>query len=453
MNLNRAAIGLWLTAAMATLAAAVPRMEPAPHDDGGGKSVPYYSNLILAGGGLQVVSYVGALEALAHRGHYDDRRGGYRFRRIGGSSTGCLVGLMVALDVDPTEVKMFAYWTDVLTSVVDFDPKLITEPIPPLDPTASWYRGVRRSFLVLSRVTQLLDWWSRDQSPGLSGHRRLAEFIATHLLPLSRHAKSVDDIHRLTLAGLVNLTGHELSCFATRLPDRRAVRFGPDTTPDEPVLRAVYASMALPGLFKPLRDGAFALLDGSLVENFPTSMYDNGSRYAGRTLALSPTTDEPPGGDVVPGGDTGGGGDCLAEDDRTIPVGGGSRGSTFRWTQSTYAEAVAAAIRRGEMSASAAGKCLTGPEQSASAPTTTATLDYAGDLYRVVIERQSATANRIPPPRRGQIVYLDSPLQPLQYAPRTELISLAINRAYRLTMAALDDDDDDDGGDEVDGGA
>jgi predicted acylesterase/phospholipase RssA len=360
---------------------------------------PRYQHLVLEGGGVRAISYAGALQALARRNYFVD--GAYTFRRIGGTSAGCLVGLLVALDIEPSRLEQFAYSANLFASSVEFDPELVTTSAPyPADDSAPWYSLLRRSFALLARASELLGLWLDHDSPGLSGGRRFVELLRSELLPMSRHAAALGDIGTLTFERLRQVTGHQLTCYATRLSDQTLVELGTETTPQMSVLRALYASMAIPGLFKPLSDGnGGALVDGGLLFNFPITMNDDavdGTIDAG-TLGLS-----------------------LAAEPNCLPLRQRPEGTTVdvdieEQPNTDESDADLPLHRYDSLS------------------------EYLRDLYTtIVVTRQERIRYADCVANRNRVIYLESPLDTLHRRVTPELVTLAVDRAFRNTLEALD---------------
>lgn len=468
-------------------------------------SLPYH-HLVLEGGGVRAVSYVGALHALTQLGYYTNGR--YTFRRIGGTSSGCLVGLAVALDVPAARLEELVYThVPLFDALVDFDARqlLVGQDVDDGDVPAAaadgaddhsdsgeaatgdehesggggWYNLVWRAYALLTRVNYFLGRWRSRNAPGLSGEQRLVAFVRDQLGPQSPHRDQLAPLlGTMTFAQLEALTGHQLACFATSLTTRRLVEFSPETTPHWPVVRALYASMAVPGLFKPLDDGhGNALVDGALLMNFPITMNDAVDGTADdRTLGLSLAEPLP---EACPRaaasnadaaatttttcrfGDTAGCGYSVAVaadggDDGDGDGGGGGGWFANRWLPTTAAKK----------------RSATTPSPTPSPPMTTARLfpppppppPSAGDesldspppepspfplyerfgsvgafvtaLYSTLVDREVSLYERCRA-NRNRVVYLESPVRALTMRVPARHITLSINRAYRNTMVSL----------------
>lgn len=238
-----------------------------------------YENLVLEGGGFKGVSYIGALKALKHRDYYVDRR--YTFRNISGTSIGCLFGLFVALDIDPDQLESLVYRTD-FSSLLDGD-VLDFPTFPNLTPFDCLMFAVD---LVRYAIRIFRLWMSSKSPPGFLTGESLIYWLTNEVVPLSRYAERIDS--RTTMRTLAAITNHDLTCYATRLIDTKLVRYNADTSPETPLFDALYASISLPIVFKPLLDeNGRPLVDGGLLDNFPIYAYDFDDVKSRVTLGLS----------------------------------------------------------------------------------------------------------------------------------------------------------------------
>lgn len=466
-------------------------------------SLPYH-HLVLEGGGVRAVSYVGALHALTQLGYYTNGR--YTFRRIGGTSSGCLVGLAVALDVPAARLEELVYThVPLFDALVDFDARqlLVGQDVDndggdvPADGAdnhsdsdeaatggehetggggGGWYNLVWRAYTLLTRVNYFLGRWRSRNAPGLSGEQRLVAFVRDQLGPQSPHRDQLAPLlGTMTFAQLEALTGHQLACFATSLTTRRLVEFSPETTPHWPVVRALYASMAVPGLFKPLDDGhGNALVDGALLMNFPITMNDAADGTADdHTLGLSLAEPLP---EACPRaaasqdaatttttcrfGDTAGCGYsvAVAADGGDDDGDGGGGWFANRWLP-TAAEKKRSAtpppIPSPPMTTAklfpppppppppSAGDESLDSQQTPEQPSPFPLYERFGSvgafvtaLYSTLVDREVSLYERCRA-NRNRVVYLESPVRALTMRVPARHITLSINRAYRNTMVSL----------------
>jgi predicted acylesterase/phospholipase RssA len=89
--------------------------------------------------------------------------------------------------------------------------------------------------------------------------------------------ESAIEAQAITLEELQAITGKRLVVSTTDLVTRRAIHLD-SSCPDTRRVRvcdAVYASMAIPTLYEPLRMGKHLLCDGGLIDNFPMYVWVN----------------------------------------------------------------------------------------------------------------------------------------------------------------------------------
>lgn len=339
-----------------------------------------FNNLALEGGGTQAISYIGSLLALKDAGYYTDD--GYTFDQIGGSSTGCLVGLLVSLDIPPVKLETLIYKLNIFQHTVNFDTGLFDE-VPEKASTYTWITSIYKTFELISKTRTLLDLWLDFNSPGLSTEDTLLRLLNEIFLPLSPHRDLIEDLKSITFLDLKRITNHELRCFATQLNDMVVYEFSVLRTPDEYVTKAVYASMTLPGIFKPLSDGqGNTLIDGGFLYNFPITMNDKQSAIDHKTLGIS----------------------LKAKPE-------------LRQSLTPKQTAIAISDQKFKF------KHLS-------------TIDYIGSIYSLIINRE-ATFYSQNAANEDRIVYLESQINVIDTNIDANCISLAINKAYLNTLTFI----------------
>lgn len=347
-----------------------------------GKTQQQYDNVVFEGGGMKSISYVGSVLALKEMGYFKDNR--YTFNKIGGTSTGCLMGLLVSLDILPVDIEKLVYNSKLLQNYIGFNINIF-ESIPEKPSQYTWFNSIYNTFQLILQTRQVIDSWLNFESPGLSNEEQFLKFISTVLLPLSPHKTEIANISLITFEELAQLTNHNLHCFATQLDDQTIYEFNPTRTPKEFVLRAVYASMSLPVLFKPLNDGnGKTLIDGSLMCNFPITMNDRSDRIDNNTLGFSLHANPYTGQSITK---------HYSKNTLMLPE------NTFQFKKLT-------------------------------------TIDFLSSLYEVLMSREMiAHANN--PINANRIIYLDSPLKAIDWEITNDQKSMAINKAYMKTIRFL----------------
>lgn len=263
-----------------------------------------FENLVLEGGGIKGISYIGSALAFAQTGYYHSNH--YEFRNISGTSIGCVFGLAIALDIDPQKMYNLALdtdFTDLLESEVN---EVISMPRFEKRYSLSLVNYALYAQKLFQYTTRIMKLWTSDGSPGLTNTEKIENWVFKKLVPLSRYHGRVNEF--TTMRELEEITQHSLTCFASRIIDPKIMRYSAETTPDRSIREAVITSISLPGLFKPLNVREVnqtpeiggiddiehqMTVDGGIFNNFAIYEYDeyhsNGesSRNYAKTLGLS----------------------------------------------------------------------------------------------------------------------------------------------------------------------
>lgn len=250
-----------------------------------------YTNIVLEGGGLKGMAYIGAAKAFADTGYYVHNR--YAFTNITGTSIGCLFGYALALDVSPWDLEKLVMGTNISTLLDDNTHALVDFPRYRDENEnedgfgfVTIYRRMRYLFRLVLYVSRMKAVWAQDGSPGISRGHSILLWIMRNLTSLSPYSERlrVDS----TMLDLKEITGHDLTCIATRLARPHVARFNAEITPHAKIHDAIYASIAVPFVFKPLNDdNGNILVDGGLIRNFAIYEYDYNGVKSPTTLGLS----------------------------------------------------------------------------------------------------------------------------------------------------------------------
>jgi predicted acylesterase/phospholipase RssA len=181
--------------------------------------------LVLAGGGIRVVSYVGVLEALQERNLLQS------IREFCGVSAGALSALMLALGYSVDFIRRFVLKYD-FTNVRSIDP---------------------------DHVLEFLDDYGIDTGENL---QRLVRVLLKH----KGHSPTAT-FQELADSGRCK----RLRVWAADIQFTTPVEFSVTTTPTVQVVTAIHASMAVPLYFKPVIHPLTEtlLVDGGIFENYP----------------------------------------------------------------------------------------------------------------------------------------------------------------------------------------
>jgi NTE family protein len=187
---------------------------------------------VFSGGGMKGIAFVGALEALRDLEGIDWGAGiPHRPLGVAGTSIGSLMCLFLALGYTVAEIREWS---------LNANPSTMCAPNPAL---------------IFGDVMALDD--------GSRMRLQISEII--------REKTGVPD---MTLSELYRRTGVELVATACDITNNSILYMSHRNMPLTGVVSAVYASMAVPVLFKPLRlsDGR-VLVDGGIKDNFPISVF------------------------------------------------------------------------------------------------------------------------------------------------------------------------------------
>lgn len=190
-----------------------------------------YKNLILSGGGVLGLSYIGTLEVLHTRDTLKD------FKNFGGTSIGSVFAAMLACDADYYFIKDnlatmdFHTFKDNSINCIQNLYRVITK--------YGYYKG------------DLATAWIKDILKKLTGSAEI------------------------TFAEVWKKYGHELVIVGTSLKKKRAVYFNRFDYPDMPIATAVRISISIPMYFKAVEWDNDIWVDGGICDNFPISYFDS----------------------------------------------------------------------------------------------------------------------------------------------------------------------------------
>lgn len=181
--------------------------------------MPQYTHLVLSGGGLSGVVYIGAFRYLYENGLHDS------IKTVSGTSIGALFGLLFVLGVS-TEVMERAF-SNLSHDLVSID---ITD--------------------VFSLATKM------GMHPGIDLDKLLKSSMDV-------------DVRRMTFKRLSRKYGKSLHVCATNVATMAPTYFSDETTPDVLVIDAIRASMAIPIVFMPVTIDGAPYIDGGIVHCIP----------------------------------------------------------------------------------------------------------------------------------------------------------------------------------------
>lgn len=187
------------------------------------KAKPIVKKLVLAGGGLRGLAYIGAISALRKLRILEN------VETVLGCSIGAIFALLIVLNFSDEELYDFLlhFHYDQLKDLNFF--KIMSE-------------------------------WGLE-----SGSK-----IETFLLNLIKRKTGLFDP---TFAELYQKTNISLIVNAVALDEFELYFFGNSETPNMKVVKAIRASISVPGLFIPVRYDSHIFVDGALLNNFPIDYF------------------------------------------------------------------------------------------------------------------------------------------------------------------------------------
>lgn len=246
----------------------------------------FYNNIVLEGGGFRILSYVGALKAFGDQGYYANDK--YVFENIAGTSAGCVMGFIIALDIHPDQL------IDIFDESQKYIPTFMSDIYNlyeqyKLSQTSNLFNALHNTYKIVTTIMDMIDRWSQDENPGLIDHNYLIRWLENEVIPHSRYADSINNA--TTLADLLNLTKHNLTCIATSLNTRQMIVYNAYNSPKKNLFEVIYSSSTIPLLMKPLQFGSSdrkaPIVDGAFFNNFPISLFDDEIHRCTTTVALS----------------------------------------------------------------------------------------------------------------------------------------------------------------------
>lgn len=243
-----------------------------------------YESLVLEGGGLKGLAYVGAMDGLAKHGYYTNNV--WQFKNISGTSIGCLFGYFIALDISPENLRKIAMNTN-FTQLFNRNVKSVLNVPRKTQKCSTWFGRINYFWHLLDYVRGVFNIWYNNNAPGVSNGNEILDWIMSNVLKYSpyKHLINVNT----TFAEFEDFTQHSLTCYVTKISkDASLMELNARNTAKQKIINVLYSSMTLPILFKPLIDSAGdTLVDGGLILNFPIYQQDWYDRKNKKVLGLS----------------------------------------------------------------------------------------------------------------------------------------------------------------------
>lgn len=192
-------------------------------------SLPYYTHLVLSGGGLSGMIYIGIYRFLKQ--HHLLKN----IRYFSGTSIGAIFAYLFGLGVDYEYMESFFYGNETKQGICTRNQMLAFDP-----------KG----------ILQL------PKKYGIYSTERFRSYLADYL-------KTVHGMEDITFAQYIKLTGVDLHINVTCLNSYKALDLCNDTYPEMSVLTAILGSMSVPFLFEPVLYKDMLLVDGGCCVNLP----------------------------------------------------------------------------------------------------------------------------------------------------------------------------------------
>ncbi|MEY4875223.1 MAG: hypothetical protein RL708_372 [Bacteroidota bacterium] len=209
------------------------------------KSQPiFYKNLVMEGGGIRGIAYVGAIDELQKNNLLDS------IQNVAGTSAGSILAVLLAVDYKADELKeilaniKFQQFNDNEFGFVSGSKRLIKK--------YGWYKGNNFENFI---------------------EKLISKKTAQHNITLLQ-------LHQLHI--LQPLKYKDLFVTATDLVSQQAIVISYKNYPEMPVSKAVRCSMSIPYYFKPVqwifKSDSFSyqqiLVDGGVLMNYPITIFD-----------------------------------------------------------------------------------------------------------------------------------------------------------------------------------
>ena len=194
--------------------------------------IDHFRNIVLEGGGVKGIAYVGALEVLETSGILDN------VKRVGGTSAGAINGVLVGLRYTNVEIQE-------IMKKLDFNDFMDT----------SWFPGSN-----LFRLVTKYGWHKGDF---------FREWIGGIIA--EKTGSSETTFAEATRQGKFR----EMSFIGTNVSTGFGRVFSYEHTPDVKIADAVRISMSIPLFFAAKRlEGGDLYVDGGVLNNYPVKLYD-----------------------------------------------------------------------------------------------------------------------------------------------------------------------------------
>jgi len=208
------------------------------------------THLVLSGGGMRGVIFVGALRYLYLNNMHKN------IKHIAGCSIGSLIGLMFALKLTIYEMEEVLYNcmkdNELCFLSIKKYIRLITE------------LGLFDTEVMIKHLKIIVKRKYADRCNGMKDTKDTGD-------PDEYNADDISDT--ITFSQLSKIFGVNMYISCTNINTCENEIFSIEKTPDVCVYKACCASMSIPLLFKPINIGDYHYYDGGLTNNFPIKIF------------------------------------------------------------------------------------------------------------------------------------------------------------------------------------
>jgi NTE family protein len=206
-----------------------------------------YENVVIEGGGLKGLAYIGALEEV--------EKMGIKFKRIAGSSIGAIAGCLLALGYTSHEIK------EELTKI-------------------------NFKEMMDDKIGIIRDIYSLFNKYGVCSGNKFMNLMGKLI-----KKKTGDENY--TFKQLYDEKGITLVITGSNLDNYNTIYYSHLTHPDVPIKLAVRISMGLPLIYKPIKCQKCKkgyLIDGGITDNYPLHIFDT-NKINSKTIGIKLLTD------------------------------------------------------------------------------------------------------------------------------------------------------------------
>lgn len=188
---------------------------------------PKYTNIVLSGGSVKMISSIGALSELIKAKLVDFKK----IKALAGSSAGSVFGMLIVLGFTIEEIWDFVYCLDM---------KKLVEP----------------NFMLLLKKC------------GMETGQRLHNLVEDILTEKT-------GIKHINFKQLYDITGIHLTVIGSCLTTKEVVYFDHIQTPTFKVSVAIRISISIPGLFTPVEVDEKVYIDGAILNNYAMNLFED----------------------------------------------------------------------------------------------------------------------------------------------------------------------------------